>query len=381
MRLRFEHAAASRTVADPVLVEVAGRAPYAQHVGTGETLARTYVTGETTDSVVRDIRELFAPRLVEFRPTSFPDALEFIEALPGSDEGRIVNAARCGVELALLDLAGRAFNRSAADVAGWLGLGGFGPPGCIATARYSGIVLGKSPGKIAHFLRLQRCYGLRDFKIKVAIDGWQEHLAAAHRFLGPAIARNLVTLRADANGGWSREQAEAAIPWLEKCSVVALEQPLPDSMDDQLPALAAQTGCRIVADESMLTLADARRLIQTGAAEVLNIRLAKNGGLLPSLRIAHLALSRGAELQLGCLVGETSILTAAGTAFLRCCPQARYVEGAFGRILLKDDVVDRTIHIRPGGRVRPPTGHGLGISVLPAAIARLSQESLVVPLG
>ena len=148
MRFRFEHAAAGRDVADPVVLQVEGAAPFAHLAGYGETLARPYVTGETAESVVARIADTFAARLLDFRPTTFAEALEFIEALPGIGDGDPqIPAARAAVELAVLDLAGRAFQRRAADVAGWLGVAGFGAPGALGAARYSGMVVGRTPRK------------------------------------------------------------------------------------------------------------------------------------------------------------------------------------------------------------------------------------------
>lgn len=371
MRLRFEHAAAARDTADPVVIELAGSAPYAHRAGYGETLARPYVTGETAESVVNDIAAIFAPRLMDFRPTSFTEALEFIEALPYEDGSRVVTAARAAVELALLDLAGKAFQRRAADAAGWLGLPGFGPPGCLATARYSGIVVGRTKRKLQWFLRLQRCYGLTDFKLKVAVEGWEDRLEWAAAVLRRDLAAERATLRVDANGGWDLEEAALALPALTKAGVGWLEQPLPDEADEQLAELARYDLCQIIADESLLTLDDARRLIAGGSVRVLNIRIAKNGGLLPALQMARMAIAAGLDVQLGCLVGETSILTAAGVAFLEACPSVRFVEGAFGSWLLRQDVVERPIRFGRGGRVAARAGFGLGVEVDAERLAKL----------
>jgi len=374
LRFRFEHAAATRDTSDPVIVALAAGAPYAHQVGHGETLARTYVTGESAASVVEDISNLFVPRLGGFAPQSFAEALEFIEALPTQISGRIVTAARTAVELALLDLVGRVYRRRPADVAGWLGLAGFGPPGCVRTARYSGMIVGSTRRRLTTLLRLQRWYGLRDFKLKVALGGWQERLAWAYEVLKRPLSRHRVTLRADANGAWSLADAHHALPVLEQYGVSAVEQPLSEVDDEDLPWLAEQTSCDLIADESLLTIQDAERLIHAGGVRVLNIRLAKNGGLMPALRIARLALAAGLDVQLGCLVGETSILTAAGIGFLEACPKVRFVEGAFGRLLLQRDVVRRSIRFGFGGRVRPRGGYGLGIDVRPEVLEELSCD-------
>lgn len=374
MRLKFEHASATRSVADPVIVQAMGATPYAHCIGWGETLARPYVSGETPATVLRDIREIFVPLLGGFRPTSWAEALEFIDALPYMDGVRIVTAARAAVELALIDLSGRVFRRRAADVAGWMGLGGFGSPGCIPSASYSGIVVGKSRSKLQWLLRAQRWYGLRDFKIKVATPGWEQRLEWTYRVLRPALENEAATLRADANGGWTLAEALEHIPTLKLYGVRSLEQPLPDQFDHQLPKLHAAAPIDLIADESMVTPDDARRLIEDGAIRVLNIRLAKNGGLMPALRLAKLALQNGLDVQLGCLVGETSILSAAGVAFLECCPSVRFVEGAFGRLLLRTDVTQRPIRFRFGGRIQPRKGFGLGVDVDEDRVRRLSIE-------
>ncbi|MBU0640543.1 MAG: hypothetical protein KKB50_16900 [Planctomycetes bacterium] len=372
LRLRFEHAAAARETADPVVVRLSAGAPHAHHVGYGETLARPYVTGESAASVLEDVEAVFGPLLERFSPQTFADALEFIEDLPSEDGGRVITAARASVELALLDLVGRVFRRRVSDITGWMGLAGFGPPGCLGQARYSGMVVGRTNPRLSALLRVQRMYGLRDFKIKVAVEGWEERLQWAQRVLRRPLAQQRVTLRADANGAWSLADAHAALPLLEQAGVCALEQPLSDAADGDLSWLAEQTSCDLIADESLLTLDDAQRLIETNAARVFNVRIAKNGGLMPALRIAALALAAQRDVQLGCLVGETSILSAAGVGFLEACPKVRFVEGAFGSFLLRDDVGRRQVRFGRGGRVAPRPGFGLGIEVNEAALRRLT---------
>jgi hypothetical protein len=77
-------------------------------------------------------------------------------------------------------------------------------------------------------------------------------------------------------------------------------------------------------------------------------------------------------VQLGCLVGETSILSAAGLAFLEACPRVRFVEGAFARFLLRADVARRPIRFAFGGRARARPGVGWAIDVDTEALSRLA---------
>ena len=377
MRLRFEHAAAARSVADPVVVRLVAEAPFAAHAGFGETLARRYVSDEDASTVCDDVRHIFAPILLDLRAGSFGEAVAFArDRLPTLADGRPVVAARAAVELALLDLAGRVFNEPAHKAAMWLDLPGFGPPGCLDRTRYSGIVVGRTRRRLQWLVRAQRCYGLRDFKLKVAVEGWQDRLRWAAEVLG----RGDVTLRADANAGFDFEQAVAAGRVLRDAGAEWLEQPLSRRDDDRLAELARETGLKLLADESLLTVEDADRLIDASAAG-LNVRIAKNGGLIPAWQIAATALRRDAAVVLGCMVGETSILSAAGVHFLRGCPGVRFAEGAFGRWLLRRDVASAGVQFGPGGRVRPPAGGGLGVRVEPDALRELAAaEPVMVPL-
>lgn len=381
MRVRFEHASATREVADPVLVRVAAQNPFDDLAGWGETLARPYVTGETQESVGQDVRTALVPALLEMRAESFAEVIEALDQLPLSVGGRCIHAARCAVELAVLDLAGRVFERSPAGVAGWMELRGFGPPGCLGAARYSGVVVGRGARKAAWLLRLQRWAGVRDFKLKVAIPGWEDRLERTAALLGGALRSGRVTLRVDANGGWTTEQALAAAPLLKRCGVSAVEQPLPRERDEDLPRLVSAEMPDLIADESLVSLDDARRLIDQKAVRVFNIRLAKVGGLMPALRMAALARSAGRDVQLGCLVGETSVLTAAGVAFLESCPQVRFVEGAFGRFLLSRDVTRRSLRMGLGARPPRVGSRGLGVDVDEAAVESMCVEGpLRMPL-
>lgn len=363
MRLKFEHAAASRNVADPVLVRVAAAPPFDGLVGWGETLARPYVTGETAESVVADIQRVFAPFVAQFSTTTFEEAIPLLDSLPLQDGVRHIPAARAAVELALLDLACRAWRRTPGEAARVFQFLRVQPRGHADHVPYSGVVLGSTQWKTRLLIKTQRAYGLRDFKIKVAVPGWEQRVAVAGRVLGlhkPILP--VCTLRADANGGWTLEQALAAVPILQNAGIRALEQPLPRERDADIATFAQTARMSVIADESLVTLADAERLMGLGV-RILNIRIAKQGGLLPSWRMAEAAYARRCEIQLGCLVGETSILTAAGAAFLNAVPHVRYAEGAFGKWLLRRDITRKPLQFGYGGRLRPRAAPGWGFDV------------------
>ena len=99
----------------------------------------------------------------------------------------------------------------------------------------------------------------------------------------------------------------------------------------------------VIADESLCNEEDARRLIDLKACQIFNIRLSKCGGLGTATRIRRMAEKAGILCQLGCHVGETSILSAAGRHFALTVPHLSYVEGSFSPYLLVRDVVAQPV--------------------------------------
>ena len=376
MRRRVSHATSQRAVADPVVVAVELLNGV---VGYGETLPRPYVTSETVESVVSAIREVFVPVLLEMHPEHFPGALEVIDALPfASADGRAVPAARAAVELALLDAYARHFRRPLAEVPGWMGLAGFGPPGSVRSIRYSGVLASTSIASTRRTLRLLWWYGLRHFKLKVGLPDDAARVAAVVKRMRSALGKGSATLRLDANGAWSREQAVERLITLPDVPIAGLEQPLAKGQEKDLPVVHQVGRVPLIHDESLVTLDDARRLVDLGVADGFNIRISKCGGLLPSLRLAHFARQHGVSVQLGCMVGETSILSAAGGRFLEMVPGVAFAEGCFGSFLLRADVTRRPLRFRYGGRVPKLPGPGLGLEVDPQRLAALSADDPVV---
>jgi muconate cycloisomerase len=132
-------------------------------------------------------------------------------------------------------------------------------------------------------------------------------------------------------------------------------------------------------DESLCGLIDAERAVNDGLCDRFNLRLSKCGGFIPTLRLAQFAKKNGLQFQLGCQVGETAILSAAGRNFASSVGGLTAVEGSFDRHLVREPLGDRDLTFGRGGCAQALTGPGLGINVDPAALARvvLRQEKLL----
>jgi len=379
LRRKVSHATSQRAVADPVVVAVELQNGL---TGYGETLPRPYVTGETVESAVAMIQQVYVPKLVEMHPEHFPGALEAIDALPfGPGDGRQCPAARAAVELALLDAYARFFDRPLSDAVGWMGLNRFGPPGSTRSIRYSGVLASSSIDSTRKTLRLLRWYGLRHFKLKVGLPDDAQRIGAVVERIGSALRKGSVTLRLDVNGAWSCAEAVERLAALSELPLAGIEQPLARGCEADLPAVGRVTRAPLIHDESLITLDDAQRLVELGVADGFNIRISKCGGLLPALRLAEFARKHDAVVQLGCMVGETSILSAAGRRFLEMVPAVRFAEGWFGSFLLTSDVVRRALRFGYGGRGRQLAGPGLGVEVEPERLrALLASEAIVCHL-
>jgi len=361
MKQRFRHGAAERSVATPfvVAVELTDGS-----MGYGETHVRSYVTGEREDEVADIVRAVFVPALLDFRASTFPEALEAIDGLPDRDgSGRRITGTRAAVELALLDAYSRSMRRSLDTLAGWLGDPALSASGGLDRVRYSGVISAETPAAVRRSIWKMRLYGLRDFKIKVGDAGDDERVQAAVKTLGGSLRRGRTTLRIDANGAWMPQAALQRLMAWSGAGITCVEQPLHPDFDPALAALAESSGWAIMADESLVTQSDAQRLSRRSGVSWFNIRLAKNGGLIPSIKIAIAARHAELQYQLGCLVGETSILSAAGRWFLQLVPGARFAEGSYGPFLLEGDVCQKPVRFGYGGRARPITGLGLGVAV------------------
>src|SRR5262249_49413012 len=142
---------------------------------------------------------------------------------------------------------------------------------------------------------------------------------------------------------WTLEVARQRLAAWADLPITSIEQPLPRGQEDAWYHLLGASRIGLMADESLVTAADAETLLRHRAAAWFNIRISKNGGLLPAMRLAATAQKHGIRIQLGCMVGETSILSAAGLWFLHMVPNVRFAEGCYGKFLLRGDVASRTL--------------------------------------
>jgi muconate cycloisomerase len=343
-------------------------------IGHGEGVPRDYVTGETVDSALNLLgRSDLAVQLGPF--TEFRGAVARAEELrlapvPGDNRGIGGNAARCAVELALLDALCRTFGQPLSAVTALLA------PDCHEPrprVRYSGAITSARGFKLRVVAWIQRFFGFAQMKVKVGIAGQDDasRLRTVRRCMGHAV-----DLRVDANEAWLPDAAVERIEELLPAGITSVEQPLAHEQAGKLADLRKRVKVPIMLDESLCGEIDAERAVADGLCDLFNIRLSKCGGFIPSLRLVQLARRHGLGCQLGCQVGETTILSAAGRHFAASVGGLWYVEGSYDRYLVKEALGTEDLTFRRGGWAPALSGPGLGVAIDPGRLAGVTVRSV-----
>ena len=178
---------------------------------------------------------------------------------------------------------------------------------------------------------------------------------------------------------WEVEQALEVIGQLGSVGVRSVEQPIAADDLAGLGRLVAASSAQIVVDEGLTDRDSLQRFISHRACTGANVRISKCGGLLGAYARCREVLDAGLMLQVGCQVGESSLLSAAHLLLLSALapltPGVRYAEGCFGRHLLREDPVLPLVQFGYGGRPpRPPAGPGLGVRVDQAMLQRWAVD-------
>ncbi len=264
------------------------------HTGYGEAAATAVITGDTHGSIIEAIRHFIKPRLVGQDVAN----LNRLCALVQSSMERN-SSAKAAVEIALYDLWAQLHDAPLYQM-----LGG-GDPVITTDITISVDYIDKM---VADSLSaLDR--GFESLKIKVGKDiGLDiERVKAIH-----AAVQGRALLRLDANQGWTAKQAVQAIRALEEAGVVLelLEQPVKAADIAGLKYVTDRVNTPVMADESVFNPSQVIDLIQQRAADIVNIKLMKTGGLSNAIRIADIAAIHGVPCMIGCMI-ESSISVAA----------------------------------------------------------------------
>jgi L-alanine-DL-glutamate epimerase-like enolase superfamily enzyme len=331
--------------------------------GFGEGVPRTFVTGEVLGDSLSFLRQVLAPAILAREFPSPQALLQDLGRFYQQTQAQRHPAAFCALETALLDAAGRTWDMPVSQLIG---------PKMRTRVEYSAVIPLMTPEQMRHLFHLVKMNQMRFIKLKVGTDADLETLRLARDALGDEV-----DIRVDANSAWTPSEAMARLREMEPYRISAVEQPVAKADFAGLKQVSEAVRIPVIADESLCNEDDARRLIDLKACRIFNLRLSKCGGLGAATRIRRMAEAAGILCQLGCHVGETSILSAAGRQFALTGPDLSYVEGSFSPYLLVRDVVSQPVAFNGGGMADELPGPGLGIEVLSKALDELAVSHAV----
>jgi len=303
----------------------------------------------------------FAPITGDSQQTNVQTAQQLAQVITGKDplaiEARMTEvnrftigepSIRSAFDMALYDIAAKA-----ADMPLYQFLGGEQRP--IRTDLTIGM-----QDSVEQTLALAQSILERGFdgiKMKVGRTGLEDvaHVAAVRELAGPNIA-----IKIDSNQGWDYPTAVANIEAMIPLKVQYSEQPLAVWDFDNLARLRNKVSLPICADESVFDDKDALKLIKAGAADYLNIKLGKAGGLHTALKINAIAEAAGCKCMIGCF-GESRLALSAAAHLAMARPNITFLDLDSAYTFKQDPVVGGIIYDeQEGGRIHVSEAPGLG---------------------
>ncbi len=263
-------------------------------VGYGEGAPTPVITGETMGSMVATI-EYIKPFIIGLEIEDFNTILNNIHTSILKN-----TTAKSALEIALYDLKAKARKQPLYKMLG----------GTKTTFKTDiTISMGEIEKMISDSLDAVNL-GYDTLKIKIGDNPQKdvERIIAIHDALDDNI-----TLRLDANQGWTAQESVALLHALEKRDIIAefIEQQVAADDIEGLRYIKERVQTPLLADESIFSVKDAKRLLEMQAIDYVNIKLAKTAGITQALQLADLSAEFGVKCMIGCML-EGPISVAAG---------------------------------------------------------------------
>lgn len=254
--------------------------------GIGEAPVDIGFFGQTLEEVQAAIDDYLGPQIVGVDPFDREYVMHRIDVRGNS-------CAKSGIDLALHDLVGRAMGVPVCDL-----IGGSHKKRIPVAIEIAGGPADAMAAECVAFMER----GVRAFKPKIGgiPDADADRLRAIREAVGPDVS-----IRADANQGYTPKEAIRLCRLAEKFDVglELLEQPVPTWDLQGMAFVRRSVDTLIEADESCFTIHDAMQVVRHEAADVLNIKVAKAGGLYGAKKIAAIAEAAGLQCVLGTAFG------------------------------------------------------------------------------
>lgn len=313
-------------------------------VGVGEGAIREDITGETLNGVVDIIQNRVVPLIQDCDPLDREVLMSLVDNVLEKN-----STARCVIDIALHDIAGKILGIPVYKLLG----GAYRKTFSFSKA----VILGDSvENTVKEAKRLTNAgYGI--LKIKAGKDCDTDILRV--KKIREACGSQ-IEIRVDANGGWPVEEAIKAVKAMSKYNVAIIEQPVHADFLDGMAEVVKRSNIPIMADESAHTLEDVMMIAEKKAADVINIKLIKAGGIIKAKQMAELADVYGIPCQIGGVM-YSSILASAARHVAAGTRNIVFYEGGKPAEFLGYDPVDVPLKTERGKGV-VSEGHGLGVT-------------------
>ncbi|KGR74396.1 dipeptide epimerase [Ureibacillus sinduriensis] len=270
----------------------------AGRIGIGEAAPTAVITGETKASISNAITEYIKPAIIGMDIEEFAQIMERLEKCIHKN-----TSAKAAVDMALYDLLAQSYKTPLFKL-----LGGYRKELITDITISANDVDEMVKDSLAAATK-----GFHILKVKVGKDpaGDVKRIVAIREAVGPNVI-----LRIDANQGWTPKQAVQIIHALEDAdtNIELVEQPVHYNDIEGMRYVTANTLTKILADESVFSPKEAITLIEKRAADLINIKLMKTGGIYQAQKIVHIAEANGIECMVGCML-ETKVSVSAAAHF------------------------------------------------------------------
>ncbi len=324
--------------------------------GWGECSAFPMIAGETQDTCLV-LAKSFAKIWLNKNPLEIEDRLKELHAFIAGNY-----TAKSAFDMALFDIAAKSHDKPLFEYLG----GSYGEPESDIT-----IGIGTPEVMAATAIEFVQQRRARFLKIKLGHNPEDDirRMTAIQDAIGQGIK-----MRIDANQGWNFEDAVLVLTALQGMDIQFCEQPMPKTLDDKMPALRRISRVPIMADESVFTHNDAKRLIREQACDYVNIKLSKAGGIWEALNIHDVCAKAEIPNMLGGMLESRLALTAKVHVAL-ACPNIQFYDLDTCLLGHKEDPIT-------GGALfqdltlKPPTVPGIGAEVDPDYLKRCEKQTI-----
>jgi len=340
----YKNAYLSKTVQKSAIVRITATGGV---VGLGNIDPTPGYSKEQVTDHLDMLRSKFAPMLRGMDPVNVHGILAKIEP---AAKGYLDSKA--AIEMACVDLAARA---AGVPVHAYLG-------GAVKERLQFNAWIGILPPDEAarETLGWQR-RGFRSAKIKVGggIEADRDRVKAVREAVGPEFE-----LRIDANAGYDADTSIKLAKMVAPFRLQHFEQPVPDHDLAGMARVrkeANAVGVPIMADESVLDHASLIRIIKLDAADIVKVKVMKQGGFLNTRRMIATAEAAGIR----CVVGHGFGLGVNTMAeIMLAATSGNVVDGleCVGPLKTADDIVTHKLDLS-SGTIALPDGPGLGVTL------------------